>query len=40
MHQLRIKANEYEYREKDRYIKNQFINGINDDMMIAEIIND
>ena len=35
---LRLKANECEYKEKDRRLKEQFINGINDDEMKTEII--
>ena len=37
MDHLRIKANEYSYKEKDRKFKEQFPNGINDYMM-TEII--
>ena len=35
---LRMKANEYEYKEKDRRLKEQFINGIKDDKLMTEII--
>ena len=35
---LRIKANEYGYKEKDRKLKEQFIDGINDNDMMTEII--
>ena len=35
---LQIKANEYDYKEKDRMLKEQLINGINDHDMITEII--
>ena len=34
---LRMKTNESNYKEKDRRLKEQFINGINDEMM-TEII--
>ena len=30
---LRIQANEYRYKEKERRLKEQFINSIYDDMM-------
>ena len=33
-----MKVNECKYKEKDRRLKEQFINGINDDKMMAEII--
>ena len=39
MSQLRIKVYVCQYKDKDRCLKEQFINGIND-MMIAEIIKD
>ena len=35
---FRIKANECEYTEKDRRLKEQFINGINDDSILTEKI--
>ena len=35
---LWIKLNESDYKEKDRRLKEQFINGINDDDMMTEII--
>ena len=35
-----IKANECSFKEKDRSLKEQFINDINDDYMIKEIIGD
>ena len=35
---LVIKANECEYKEKDSRPKEEFINGINNDNMITEII--
>ena len=35
---LRIKANECGYKEEDRMLKNQFINHINDENMMTEII--
>ena len=38
MGNLRVKADEYEYKERDRRIKDQFINGINDDEIMIEII--
>ena len=38
MGNLRIKANECVYKDKDRRIKEQFINSMNDDDMMAEII--
>ena len=38
MGQLGIKANECKYKKYDRYLKEQFLNGINDKMMTAEII--
>ena len=31
MGNLKIKGNEFEYKERDRRLKEQFINGINDD---------
>ena len=36
--QLRIKSNECNYIEKDRRLKKQLINGINDADMITEAI--
>ena len=36
---LRVKANECEYNERDRQLKEQFIHGINDNEMMIEIIN-
>ena len=38
MSHLRIKSNECNYREHDRQLKEQFINGINNEMMAAKII--
>ena len=38
MGHLGIKANKCEYKERDRRLKEQFINGINDDDMITENI--
>ena len=38
MYYLRMKTNEGKYKEKDRRINEQFINGINDDEMMTEII--
>ena len=38
MGHLRIKASKYDYKEKDRRLKEQFINGINDEDMMTEII--
>ena len=38
MSHLRIKANECNYKEHDRPLKEQFINGINDEMMTAKIL--
>ena len=35
---LRVKANEYKYERKDTRLKEQFINGINDDDMMTKII--
>ena len=35
---FRIRANEFGYKEKDRRLKEQFINGINDDDMMTGII--
>ena len=35
---LRVKANKYEYNERDGQLKEQFINGINDKEMMIEII--
>ena len=35
---LRIKANECAYEGKDRTLNEQFINGINDDGMMTEIV--
>ena len=35
---LRVRANECEYKEEDRRLKEQFINGINDDDLVTEII--
>ena len=40
MGHLRIKANECKYKERDRRLKEQFINGINDDDMMTEIISE
>ena len=34
---LRFKANECSYKEKDRRLKEQFINGVSDKEMMAEI---
>ena len=38
MGHLSIKANECEYKEGDKRLKEQFINRINDDKMMSEII--
>ena len=38
MGRLRLAAVEYNYREVDRQLKEQFINGLNDNDMFAEII--
>ena len=38
MHRLPYKSNEYEYKERDRRLKDKFINGISDGDMITEII--
>ena len=38
MGRLRIKATEYKYKENDRRLKQQFTNGINNEVIIAEII--
>ena len=38
MGHLRINANEYSYKDHDRQLKEQFLNGINDEMVMAEII--
>ena len=38
MGQLRIKADEYEYKEADRRLKEQFISGTNVDNIITEIM--
>ena len=38
MDHLRIKANECNYKECVRQLKEQFINGINDEIMTAEIM--
>ena len=38
MGHLRIKANECCYKEKDRKLKEQFINGMNDDDMMTKVI--
>ena len=35
---LRVKASDCEYKEKERMLKEQLINGINDDYMMTEII--
>ena len=35
-----MKANECKYTERDRRLKEQFINGINDDEMVTEIIHE
>ena len=37
MGHLRIKANEYRYKEKDRRLKEQFINGINNEDKMTEL---
>ena len=38
MGHLRMKANEGWYKEKDRRLKEQFINDINDDDMMTETL--
>ena len=38
MNHPRIKSNEYVYKEKDIRLKEQFINGINDDKVITKLI--
>ena len=38
MGRLRVKPVEYKYIENDRGMKEQFINGLNDDSMLVEII--
>ena len=38
MGHFRIRVNECEYKEKDRRLEGQFINGINYDNMMTEII--
>ena len=38
MGDLRIKASEYECKEKDRQLKKQFMNGITNDEIMTEII--
>ena len=38
MGHLRGKVNEFEFRENNRRLKEQFINGINDDGMVTKII--
>ena len=38
MGRLRIAAAEYNYREIDRQLREQFIHGLNDDNMLIEII--
>ena len=38
MGHCKIKANDCGYKEKDRRLKQQFINGICDDNMMAEIL--
>ena len=35
---LRVKENECNYKKDDRWLKEQFIKGINDEMIAAEII--
>ena len=35
---LRLKATEYKYKENDRYLKEQLINGISDEFMTEESI--
>ena len=35
---LRVKANECEYKRRDRRLKEQFMNGISNDDMMTEII--
>ena len=37
MDHLQIRKNEYSYKEKDRRLKEKYINGINDDDMMTEI---
>ena len=37
---LRIKGNHCGYKEKDRGLKGQFVNGINDDNTMAEVMNE
>ena len=37
MGHLRVKTNEFEYKERERRQKEQFINGINDNDMMSEI---
>ena len=34
---LRIKVNECEYKERDRRLKEQFINGIKDEDIMTEV---
>ena len=38
MDHFRMNANKCEYKDKDRRLEEQFINGINDDDMMTEII--
>ena len=33
---MRVKANEFKYEERDRNLKGQFINGINDNEMMSD----
>ena len=40
MGHLRLKANEGNYKEHDGWLKEQFINGINGEMMTTEIVRD
>ena len=38
MGHFNVKANDCNYKEHDRQLKELFINGINDEMLTAEII--
>ena len=38
MFYLRIQVNEFDCKEKDRRLKEQFINGINNDNIMTELI--
>ena len=38
MGHVRVKANEYEYKQRDRRLNEQLINRSNDDKMIIEVI--